>query len=535
MAGLPLGIELAAARTRTYRPQPLLSLLRTRPFVVDGTPDPNNPKGTLHGTIEWSYDLLTPEAQVLLTWLSVFPSGFGFDVPAAGDNHPSDLDSLQELWGAVVDAQPQQGVNASREPHETLDELVRNSLVRRVDGTGDEGDRYSLLDPIRSFALERLGPMRDKAKRFQAQYCLKVAHQADAKIGKDDTAVGVRRLGAERPNMAAALEWFRDTGGRDSELKLCIELSDFWILEGDWAEGGSALAGVLGDETIGEPLQRAIAFNRAGGLARNRADFETARESYITALEIGQSYEAAHSEEADGGDLHALQDALWNQGYALNGLGRIEMALGNSRQARDWFMRALAVRRRMGRKPAIAITLTNLGDLDLAERRLKRAAARFERAHRLRHAKHPGLSDAPGLAISHLKIGVLCMQCGKLDDATVWMRDALKRFDALGYRDWTARTLESLAQLAACKKDHEAASVLWQAAAALDETLGTRKSAYELGRDRALREELERETPTNLSSTAAANAALSPTMAYTYAMLRPAVSRLITLPCQDQH
>jgi len=127
------------------------------------------------------------------------------------------------------------------------------------------------------------------------------------------------------------------------------------------------------------------------------------------------------------------------------------------------------------------------------------------------------------------------MQCGKLDDATVWMRDALKRFDALGYRDWTARTLESLAQLAACKKDHEAASVLWQAAAALDETLGTRKSAYELGRDRALREELERETPTNLSSTAAANAALSPTMAYTYAMLRPAVSRLITLPCQDQH
>lgn len=450
MGGLPLGICIAAARTRTFGIGAVLALLHQRVFAADEGGIGLRAKDTLWGTINWSFELLSPEARRLLAWLSIFPNGIAFD-------------HLSRVWAAAS-----KGGGPAAETtvaaHDLMDELVTFSLVLHEDRGGGDHDRYTLLEPVRQFALEQLGEDRSRAEEFEARLSLELAQRANGRMSTTETAVWLGRLESERENLGSAAEWFRLHDEGQSELILDLALAGFWIARGDWTEGRRAFDSVLADESIGTPTQRANALNRAAGLARNQAEYTAARELYGRALSLATALEP-HD--------------LWNESYALNGLGRIEASLGNSRRARRNYERALLARRRLGRKPAVAITLVNLAELDRLEGNLTAAARRHDEAHRLRHED----GDLPGIAISHLMLGLLRVSENELAKGASCIRDALKRFQALGYRDWTARVLEAMSELAARAAQPEAAVVLRAAAASLDERLGTRKSPFELSRD----------------------------------------------------
>jgi len=145
----------------------------------------------------------------------------------------------------------------------------------------------------------------------------------------------------------------------------------------------------------------------------------------------------------------------------------------------------------MGRKPAIAISLVNLAELDRIEGKLAKAVERHAEAHRLRHES----GDLPGVAISHLKLGVLETSGTQTGLAAKYVRDSLDRFHALGYRDWMARAFEAMSELATVGEQPDAAAILRGAAAALDDTLGTKKSPLETARDTDLTDQLKASLP----------------------------------------
>jgi predicted ATPase/nucleoside phosphorylase len=445
MAGLPLGIRLAAAQMRSFSVSAILKKLQAEPWAADiGEPDPRR---TLRGSIDWACHQLHAESRHLLSWLAAFPDGVA-------------LQSSLAVWREV--ASTEAGSNyANVRPESLIRELVEGSIVHR-----EANDRYSMLEPIRRYALDDLterGQAADAAD-FQARHSLELATKADSLIFNTEHSRAVIEMEAERKNMATALEWFRSAGCASEAYRLSIALAEFWILRGDWAEGRSAFEKALEQDT-GTPNLRASALNRAGGLARNQGLFRIAEDYYNNALAA------------------ATSDDLWNQGYAYNGLGRIQAALGDFDRAEKLYVLAVDIRSRMPKKAGLAVTLTNLGDLAISRRTceggepmrsslLEKAAQDYDRAHHIRHQEH----DAIGIAISHLKAAGIALERDRTAAALGCARDALSGFSQLSSRDWIARSLETFARISARVDDYESAITLWEAARKVDERLGSRKS-----------------------------------------------------------
>ena len=248
--GLPLAIELAAARVRVLPPQRMLAELGHRlSFLMGGARDLPARQKTLRGAIDWSHDLLTGAEQKLFRRLAVFVGGCALEAIEAVCNIENDLTVL-----------------------ETLESLVGKSLVKQTEAHGEP--RFAMLETIREYAGDKLIAAGDeeRVRERHRDYFLALAEEAEPKLMGAEQAAWLQRLEEEHENLRAALDWSLAEAGSEGGLRLCGALQRFWLTRGHLSEGREWCVRVLGKAGAEERTpERAKALNAAGALAFFRA------------------------------------------------------------------------------------------------------------------------------------------------------------------------------------------------------------------------------------------------------------------------
>ena len=251
---LPLAIELAAARVKVLPPGELLERLERRlPLLTSSRRDLPERQQTLRATIEWSYDLCSADEQQLFCRLGVFSGGFT-------------LDSAETVCGADLD---------------TLASLLDKSLVRR------EGDRFSMLETIREFAVERLEESgeADELRRRHAEYLAELAEASQtAAFGSEQMPVR-EQFRVEWDNVRAALTWALESGETELGLRIAGSLTMSWLDRNQAVEGERWLRALLAGPGQVDDTVRANALMTASNIAGVRSDFDQAAAWGIEALE----------------------------------------------------------------------------------------------------------------------------------------------------------------------------------------------------------------------------------------------------------
>jgi predicted ATPase len=267
--GLPLAIELAAARVRLLPPQALAARLDQRFSVLTGgARDLPERQRTMKNTLDWSFDLLSDGEQTLLARLGVFAGPFS--LPAAEAVCGSEQDQAGGP-GPVL---------------ETLGSLVDSSLVR-AETRGDE-PRFSLLETIRDYALERLAGGGDwvRAHDRHAAYYRALAEPSEAELAGPGQLAWLRRLETKHDNAWAAMSWLADQGHLDQAVHMFLMTWRFWWLRGHLAELAR-----LGDEIAAgsealPPYQRSLALTAAGFIRLNNGDPDRAQTTFEQSLPL---------------------------------------------------------------------------------------------------------------------------------------------------------------------------------------------------------------------------------------------------------
>ena len=434
--GLPLAIELAAARVRVLAPQAILGRLENRlKLLTGGARDLPTRQQTLRGAIDWSYDLLGETEKKAFQRLSVFVGGCTLDTAEAVCNADGDLEA------------------------DVLDEvtsLVEKSLLRQEE-TPDGETRFAMLQTIREYGAEQLAASGDAetTRRYHADYFQQLAKEAEAKLTGKEQAQWLHRLEAEYDNLRAALTWLAEEGDDTplTALQMGGALWRFWATRGHLSEGRDRLAGLL---DLPAPVltaktattfktARAKALQGAGTLSAQLGDYDAARGYYEESLDLRR-------ELSDTQGMAAL----------LNNLGILARFRGDLAAARQLYEESLALLRELNDRPAIAQAYNNLA-LVTREEDPQRARALLEESLTVRRA----LKDKWGIANSLSSLGDVLLDLGDLATARAVVRESLALNAELGDRRAIAYCLDYLASLAAAEGQAERALRLGGAADAL--------------------------------------------------------------------
>jgi predicted ATPase len=430
--GLPLSIELAAARIRILQPTALLARLEQRlPLLTGGARDAPARHQTLRNTIAWSHDLLRPEEQILFSRLSVFAGGCGFEAAETVGNAAGNL----PLDGAA-------GIEA----------LVDASLLRVTEVCGES--RFTMLETIREYGLERLEERgeAEAARRLHAAFFLTLAEDAEPELTGPEQVAWLDRLDAEHDNLRAALGWALDADPQIA-LRLARGLGWFWFLRGYLNEGRSWLDSTLA--ASGEPGPIHVgAYAAAGRLARHLGDYGGAIALLERSLALARTVQDRRAEALALHELGALAGLA--EGDAVR-----EAALTEA---------SLALWRELGDAWGTARTLNNLGYEAYLQGDFDRAVSLLDEGVTL--ARAAGDRSALGYILDSR--GVLAEAQGELERATELYREALAVAQQAGNPLVEAFALSSLAGIAARQGQPARAARMWGAASALRDAIGTR-------------------------------------------------------------
>jgi len=483
--GLPLAIELAAARIKILSPRALQGRLDNRLHVLSGGPLhlPERQR-TLRGALDWSYTLLAPGEQDLFGRLAVFAGGCTLEAAEAVCATPTPL-PISVLDGLAL--------------------LIDNNLAR-VEGEGDEQPRVGMLETLREYGLERLEAAGGTAavRERHAAYYLALAEAAEPELTGTEQARWLGRLEAEYDNLRAVLRWARDGGEPEVGLRLAAALWRFWLIHGHLSEGRGWLEGLLatleatgghGGAVDGDARRtggterergavRAKALRGAGGLATEQGDFRQARTLYESAL---AAYKTLGDTEgiaavlnnlgvaADGqGDyrradmLYAESLALkreigdrWGITTSLSNLGRLALQRGDDERAMALYEESLALSRELEDTGSIALSLNALGEVALYQGAYARATPLLEESIAL--ARRVG--DKRGLAFALNNLGNVALWQGDFAQATAYQEESLAVRRALGNEEGMATSLADLGDIARAQGDY------WRAATTYAESV----------------------------------------------------------------
>jgi predicted ATPase/class 3 adenylate cyclase len=430
LEGLPLAIELAAAKSRILAPEAILGRLGSRlAFLRGGARDLPARQQTLREAIDWSYQLLTPADQASLRRLGVFIGGFT-------------IAAAEGVLGADEGA-----VDAV----ELLENLADQSLIRRLQE--DHGEpRLAILETIREFALERLAEARemDDARRRHAEVMLATAERIEPLLASSSEALDA--LTHDHDNLRAALEWAVETGEADLGLRLGYAAWRFWQRRGHFREGRSWFDRLLALPEAQLPTAaRAKGLTGAAGIAYWQNDYPSALAWYREAEEIVRGL----------GDRAWLADALYNTGTTAALIGDMPSVTARLDEG-------TAIGRELGDDALLGRFLQARGymafmgdDLDAARGPLEEGLQVALRG-----------ADPGAIVVGNHTVGQVARLQGRFDDAARHYREAIRITQELGDTAQMTEPLQGLAAVLIATGDVEQGVRLLGANAAIRERLG---------------------------------------------------------------
>lgn len=433
--GLPLAIELAAARVKVLPPAGLLARLSSRlELLTAGAQDLPERQRTLRRAIDWSHDLLTPSEQKLFRRLSVFAGGCTLEAAEAVCNAEEDLDA--DLLDAVTS-------------------LVDKSLLSQT-GPVDVEPRFTMLETLREYGRERLehsGEL-DGVRLAHAAYCLVLAEEGAAEMAPAAREAWLGRCDAEHDNFRAALDFLIDSGNAEWGLRLGGALFRFWESREHLTEGRRSLMTLLAMPGADRPTAyRARVLYGAGVLADAQLGFDDAYSLFKESLDL-------HNRLGDPQGIATVESAL---AVSANNAGR-------HAQARVHIERALTLWKELG-SGRLVLAISNLANI--AKRQGDYAIART--AYQTTLEAFGSAGDVRGTAVALNGLGDVAAAEGDFSNARRLFEDSLSKFRQIEDHWGVAGVLRDLGDLACRVSDHRAASDFYKEALSVFHRLGHRR------------------------------------------------------------
>lgn len=468
--GLPLAIELAAARTRLLAPTEMLPRLTRRlPLLTGGPRNVPTRQQTLRGTIAWSNDLLAAEEQSLFHRFAVFAGGFTAEAAETVCEESSGSDVLNVL-GSLLD----------------------KSLVQRHDSTGGDS-RFSMLEMIREFASEHFeqSTASDELRRRHASYFVTLAEAGDAELRGSRQSEWLARLELEHDNFRAALTWaFGDGGDPELGARLAGALWWFWNVRGHFSEGRRWTVRAMEFSETDLPATRAATTRAMANFLFVQSDYGGARTLAKEARELyrqlGREFDSAWLQGLEAiaiqyqGDMQQaralLDDAMlsarsskhaWSLAWMLRNSGRIAYDQEDAETAAKHLEEALLLARRIGDTRGIALSLHYLGVVALTTDTEKSGPYLAESVDLFRR-----IDDRRGLAWALHYLAQVALERGHSRDAQLFETESLTLRRDLGDKRGIAECLEGHASRLTLEGKAEDAIRIFATAAALREAIG---------------------------------------------------------------
>jgi predicted ATPase/DNA-binding SARP family transcriptional activator/DNA-binding CsgD family transcriptional regulator len=432
LAGIPLAIELAAARVGPLSPEQIANRLDDSIGLLTGGDRMAVPRHrTLQGALDWSYELLGEQERALFRRLAVFAGGWTLEAAEAVG-----------AAGSVLDL---------------LSGLVTRSLVFAE--STDAGDvRYTLLEPVRQYAQEKLEDSgeAEAASRRHAEYFVALAEEAEPELVGPRQVGWFARLDAEHDNVRAALSWALEQGEAELGLRLAGALRPFWLAQGYFSEGRRWLEELL---AVGESsvAARVKALVTLGWLADWQEDMNRAEAAAEEGLRQGVGAEIESDVTAS----------------LLGVMGDVALVRGDYARAKEWFEEGLAICRENGNKRESIWLLGGLSNLALEYSDYRHAKELFDEALTVSRE----LGDALTLGTFLNGLGYVHLLEGDYQRAMTMSEEAVTLLRERGYRGILTNAIDTLAWAALLGGDHERASALHREGLTLCKDLNDRATA----------------------------------------------------------
>jgi predicted ATPase/class 3 adenylate cyclase len=430
--GLPLAIELAAARVRILTPDALLSRLINRlQLLTGGAHNLPTRQQTLRNTISWSYDMLDQNEQNLFARLSVFKSGCTLDAAemvCRDESNPS---------FSLIDG---------------LEALVDKSLLKQEEATGT--GRFIMLDTIQEYAAEELSEMgkADQTKLLHANFYFKLVKDIRPFLEKSEQAVWYERLEHENANLSSAFQWIIENEPVKVDTQLIEALCLFWFIRGHLTEGRKLLAELLKLPSVSDNLPLyANLLNRAGVLARYQGDYESASTLVNDSLVICRQLD----------DRQLTADVMANLGFIV--LQKTDFA-----QARELYTQAITTYRQIDNLQGIADSLSHLALIAFYEDNYTTARSFDEESLKIWRS----LEDQQGIAWALQRLGNVVFHQGDYQAAYAYFRESMLISTELGFKWGIVYAIEGFASLAVAQGQAEYGLQLAGAASVIRQEVG---------------------------------------------------------------
>ena len=464
--GLPLAIEIAAARVNMLPPRTLLKRLDHRlDLLVGKAQDLPDRQQTMRGTIDWSFDLLSPSSRAIFTRLGVFAGGFTMDA-------------------AEMVCRPME----AGEVFSGVETLLDNSMLRQVGSVGDE-PRFEMLQTLREYALEKAeaeGVIDELRGAHLAYFTQMALANKDEGVYGAESGFWLKRYEEEHDNFRLALNWAFDNpdAGAQGAIAMMSQLTWFWYRHGylpegtEWTKRAVALT-----EPLGDSFERAFSLTGRAMLALWSGDLLVAEAmgrqaldmaerlrldsvSSLARLSLGTTLvnQGRHTEAypllVDAVELFDQEHNVWFKGTVLVHLANVSLGMGNPTEALHWLDTALPLLKETGDIWNMAFGMNNYGEVARVQGDYEKAEEYYRRTEAL-YQQADAKGDQARLIHS---FGYIALHKGRHEEARALFLESLDEFRKLGNHRGIAECLAGLADVAATQGKHAWAVPLLSAA-----------------------------------------------------------------------